>query len=389
MDIWHLTNKITLKFYDQKLESEYLIFSNIRQLMQVRFALFSGIILYILFGFLDYYLYPDIYSYLLKIRFIYVVPILFILFIFLYSKFAYKVLQEINLLIVIIAGMGIVEMIRFLQVNGYKDNIYFSGLILVFFYAYTYLGLRFKYALFSSLIIILAYEFVSIKLTKIPLKNLVANNYFFISTNLLGVFVGYFQELNSRKYFLLLKELEKEKEKLEKSNVKLSEMVHLDGLTGIGNKRYLLENLEKLWQLHKDQNIISVLMIDVDFFKNYNDTYGHIAGDECLKKISSTIMEVVRSEKDIVGRFGGEEFMVILPYADEVTAFKIAERIRKKIEQLKIEHISSKVSNVVTVSIGLATTIPHNDNYEKLVECADKALYTAKNLGRNRVEVYH
>jgi diguanylate cyclase (GGDEF)-like protein len=130
-------------------------------------------------------------------------------------------------------------------------------------------------------------------------------------------------------------------------------------------------------------------MIDIDFFKKYNDLLGHLEGDECLKKIASTLGRHLRADMDLIARYGGEEFVAVLPETSTVEARKVAERIRRDIESLRIPHPSSPVSRYVTVSIGVASMVPM-DNLKKevLLNMADKALYIAKNKGRNRIEVF-
>jgi diguanylate cyclase (GGDEF)-like protein len=183
-----------------------------------------------------------------------------------------------------------------------------------------------------------------------------------------------------------MNKLMKEKTTLTNLNLKLDELAHLDGLTKIANKRFLMEKLGYFWEKHREfGKILSVMMIDVDFFKNYNDTYGHLEGDKVLQTIAEMLQSLVRKEKDIVGRFGGEEFVVILTETDAEKAFDIADRIRLKIEELQIPHEKSFVSPYITVSIGVASVIPKNNQYEKILELADNALYRAKDSGRNKV----
>lgn len=148
-----------------------------------------------------------------------------------------------------------------------------------------------------------------------------------------------------------------------------------------------LSRIEKEWnRARKSKNPLSLLMIDIDHFKAYNDTYGHQEGDECLIKVTTSIRNTVNNPGDMVYRYGGEEFTVILPETNKQDAKVIAENIRKNIEDLCIPHEGSKVSDVVTVSIGLATLTPTEDkNAKQLIELADNALYEAKSISRNRV----
>jgi diguanylate cyclase (GGDEF)-like protein len=134
-------------------------------------------------------------------------------------------------------------------------------------------------------------------------------------------------------------------------------------------------------------------MIDIDFFKRFNDHYGHLAGDECLKKVAQKMRTIVRRPADFCARYGGEEFVVVLPDTDIAGGRHILEKIRSGIEELAIEHQDSSVAAVVTVSIGAATSIPTTERSTEtavagVIERADKALYQAKRQGRNRVVIY-
>ena len=127
-------------------------------------------------------------------------------------------------------------------------------------------------------------------------------------------------------------------------------------------------------------------MIDIDYFKLFNDTYGHLAGDECLKKVAATITGLIKRSMDFAGRYGGEEFAVILPATDELGAMAVGEKIRAAIEAQAIPHQRSYLGGMVTVSIGAAVMIPNSTTESAvLVDAADQALYTAKSSGRNRV----
>jgi len=168
---------------------------------------------------------------------------------------------------------------------------------------------------------------------------------------------------------------------------KLQRLTSLDGLTGIANRRYFDEHFEREWKRAiRCRKPLSLIMCDIDFFKFYNDTYGHMNGDECLKKVANALNETIKRPGDLVSRYGGEEFAVVLPETDEKGALAVAEILRIDVESLKIEHINSSSSKYVTISLGVATAIPNMDSsLIELIIAADKALYQAKKEGRNRV----
>ncbi len=162
----------------------------------------------------------------------------------------------------------------------------------------------------------------------------------------------------------------------------------LDALTGIPNRRRFDEALvSELKRAIRDASPLSLLMIDIDNFKQYNDHYGHGAGDVCLQMVAAELSKGVVRPGDLVARYGGEEFVVILPETDQVSAVQIAERLRDRIENLGLPHAYSEVEPVVTISAGVASQarIPENCVPQTLSDAADKALYMAKEGGRNRV----
>lgn len=167
----------------------------------------------------------------------------------------------------------------------------------------------------------------------------------------------------------------------------LNRLSSLDGLTGIANRRYFDRFLVQEWNrtLRSDDEI-SLVMIDVDHFKLYNDHYGHVAGDDCLKTISRTLAGSLPRSTDLVARFGGEEFVCVLTCTGKHGAANVAEKLRQSVHALEIPHARSEVSPTVTVSIGAATARPSLNELqpENLLHAADKQLYLAKNSGRNR-----
>jgi diguanylate cyclase (GGDEF)-like protein len=186
---------------------------------------------------------------------------------------------------------------------------------------------------------------------------------------------------------------EREKELLEatrqlaEANWMLQRLSSLDGLTGVANRRRFDEVLEQEWRRAlRNKTPLSLIFIDIDFFKVYNDTYGHLMGDECLKQIAKTLSGILNRPGDLVARYGGEEFVVLLPETDTSGAITIAETLRTKVEEMKIPHLKSECSNYVTISLGVATAIPsHDSSASWLIDKADKALYQAKQEGRNQL----
>jgi diguanylate cyclase (GGDEF)-like protein len=172
---------------------------------------------------------------------------------------------------------------------------------------------------------------------------------------------------------------------LQIANQELQRLAKLDGLTQLANRRHFDQYLKQEWlRLAREQNALSVILCDVDYFKLYNDTYGHPAGDTCLMQIAQAISGAVKRPADLVARYGGEEFAVLLPNTDSDGAVQVVEIIQKKVRQLHLAHIASLVDKYVTLSFGIATIFPsHNGSVQALINTADKALYQAKDKGRN------
>ncbi len=170
------------------------------------------------------------------------------------------------------------------------------------------------------------------------------------------------------------------------SRIQLDLLAHVDALTGLPNRRAYDKQLDKEWRrIKRSRQPLSLLVIDVDFFKEYNDTFGHQAGDDCLIQIARSIEDVFRRSGDFVARLGGEEFVALVPGTESDAAAELAEQARQAVFNLGMPHPNPD-REYVTISIGLSTTIPDEFlNASELFESADQALYTAKDEGRNRV----
>jgi len=174
---------------------------------------------------------------------------------------------------------------------------------------------------------------------------------------------------------------------LEIANKELEAFSYRDGLTGISNRRHFDQQLELEWRrCGRRRSPLSLIMVDIDFFKFYNDSYGHLQGDECLKQVAACISSNARRAEDLVARYGGEEFIVLLPDTDIEVAGAVAEAMRSAVEALNLPHPASLAAGCVTISLGVAGDIPiPRENPHNLVSVADRALYKTKSAGRNRV----
>ncbi|NET37523.1 MAG: diguanylate cyclase [Cyanothece sp. SIO1E1] len=175
-------------------------------------------------------------------------------------------------------------------------------------------------------------------------------------------------------------------EALQAANQELERLANLDGLTQVANRRYFDTYLAQEWQrLAREQQPLSLILFDVDFFKRYNDYYGHQAGDDCLIQVSQAVKQTIKRPADLVARYGGEEFAIVLPNTDIQGAIAIAQHIQAAIQSLQISHAQSEVSPFITISLGITCQIPiPGTDFGNLVGEADAALYKAKQQGRNR-----
>ncbi len=179
--------------------------------------------------------------------------------------------------------------------------------------------------------------------------------------------------------------------KLQAANEKLEKLSLTDSLTALNNRRSFNQQIAYEWERSKRFRLsLSVIYIDIDFFKAYNDRYGHVAGDHCLIQIAKVLETFSRRSTDFVARFGGEEFVVLHLNLRKKEIIEIAEKLRREVEELQIVHGVSPISPYVTISLGVNTVIPSDHNsIESLIEGADKALYIAKQNNRNQVVTYH
>lgn len=269
-----------------------------------------------------------------------------------------------------VAGLGIVAIFHINYHNaGY---VRYESLILTTAIVYFLSGLLFRMSLACCGLVTAAY-FAAAFLTGVTGTVMASSGLFLVLMNIIGTGGCYIIERAIRSNYLHRKILK--------------EMAEHDGLTGIYNRHTFNENYGRLWrQAARDRKAVAVIMIDVDHFKPFNDNRGHLAGDRCLIQIAGVLARYERRPLDIVARFGGEEFVVVLYDTDGDHVRDASEKIRAGIADLRIEHGSSDAGPFVTVSVGSAIMVPGPAmEPQELVRLADEALYRAKGLGRNRV----
>ena len=218
-----------------------------------------------------------------------------------------------------------------------------------------------------------------------PFKSLYA--YILYAAAILIIFYSITMILRGRESEKRLKQENSLKTKLLEANKELDRLVRIDPLTGAFNRHHFRETLENGWHLHRRFNLsLSIIMTDIDFFKNYNDTYGHVAGDDCLRRYTEILKDAVSRKTDSVFRYGGEEFIILLLDTDLEGASVVADKIREKLVVSEIKHSSSIVSEFLTVSMGIVSTSKNDyESADKMIIDSDRKLYLAKEHGRNTV----
>jgi diguanylate cyclase (GGDEF)-like protein len=271
---------------------------------------------------------------------------------------------------VLVTGVTTIYISQIAALDG--ASYLLSGVVLVSLYACLFLGLQFYIGVATTAILIVAHLIIGAAVG-LPLNVLLYTSAIVMATSVIGSISTYKLETALRTSFLETR--------------LLNELAQRDGLTGLYNRRIFDDYIKRVWrQSRREKQSIEILMIDIDYFKIYNDLYGHQAGDDCLKAVARTISQAAKRPFDFCARYGGEEFILVLygPPADY--ARSLPEQLSRDIMDLAIEHRGSNVDRIVTVSIGVA--IAHASSGRSLVgaiQAADEALYEAKRDGRNRV----
>ena len=248
------------------------------------------------------------------------------------------------------------------------------GTIFTTFYVYLVLGLRFRQATIAGWPVFLTFVAVGLVFDA-PVTKMAYGTLFLLFANLIGMYACFLFELDARELF--------QKKKL------LKELARTDGLTGVDNRRSFDEHYDHVWkQARREQQSIAVVLVDIDFFKLYNDCYGHAPGDDVIEAVAASLADSIHRPLDQVARYGGEEFVIVLYGPTEQFVRDYADDLVAEVAALEIEHKGSDVAEVVTVSVGAAIACPHKtERSEQLVRAADDALYESKSQGRNRSTV--
>jgi diguanylate cyclase (GGDEF)-like protein len=306
------------------------------------------------------------------LRLLVMIPMLLSCFAATFALRRRRIFTPLSLFTAAAAGMCVVAIQVIAQSGG--APLVVPRLEIYAIFVYFMMGLMFYHSLALNLLVALTYLAAGTML-QLPGREFAFDMLSVAATNVFCASVAYMHEKTSRLRFL--------------EAALLREMVARDGLTGIQNRRMFDQHIQRVWsQAVRDTQRVAVLLVDIDCFKDYNDRYGHQAGDECLRAVAVSLSQCARRPMDFVARYGGEEFAVILYEASREYVAEVLTRIQRSIAELNIPHEASRVASRLTVSIGAAFVLPGaNRTHDGLVQLADEALYGAKEQGRNRVVV--
>lgn len=380
-----LEKGIRLHIFPEKLEKMYR--DHYRDTRIKRFIWFGliGVIFYNLFLIGDKAMLPDIFFEAFITRVFIVSPLIILTIACFFIK---RIARHADFLAGGIILLASVSIMYFLMIsNSPNVNNYHTGIIILLVVANIVIRLRFRYAVFYTVLIFFLF---ALTVNNIPLMNkaTVDNSIMVLFTIACFTLIGNYQIENENRFTYLNTLLRRiNAAKLQESNEKLKNMAVTDGLTGLTNRRHFDIALANEWKVCcRSKKMLSLIFIDIDFFKNYNDNYGHLNGDDCLKGVAALLCMNIKRPRDVVARYGGEEFVILLPETDSDGTMQLAEQMRKSIEELSMIHEFSDILDVVTISLGAATLLPtQKRNFSDLIKFADIALYEAKNQGRNRV----
>ena len=359
--------------FEDRLEEDFRRYHQGVFLLRMRWALLVAMALFLLFAVLDAISLPtQVRNAILALRLGLMLPVLFLTWLATYQSRLHQHLQSLVSIAALTCGLGVVGIIWVARVHAFA--LPYEGIILVTFFFYFLTGLRFWPAVLCGWATYMAY--LGMELHTGLAGNVLLYNAFFLGTaNVIGTVGNHFLESAMRQNFLSQKQLQ--------------DMAEKDFLTGLLNRRAFSTRANCTWrQAVREKHALGVVMMDVDFFKRYNDHYGHAEGDETLKKVAQVVGSHARRPLDIVARYGGEEFVGLWYNLSEAHMRSILESLRDDIAALQIPHAASDGAPHVSLSIGLAYLQPQADQtLDDALRLADVALYLAKEQGRNRVVI--
>ncbi len=379
----------SLRFADPRVEREFADEYREKSVIPVRFGLLLAVFLYAIFGILDTQIIPEARRAAWLIRYGIVCPLSATALLLTFPASFRWAIPLMSVVTPLVAGAGIILMIILAAPPG--RYLYYAGLMMVCTYVYTFLRLRFQTATITSWSIVALYEVTALWIGDTAPAILLNNTFFLVGTNVLGMSACYWMERYARTDFLQRRIIVERNAALDHALIAVDqarqaaeEQSRLDYLTNLYNRRHFFSIAEhEVARAARQSTPLSVIMLDIDHFKRINDTYGHLVGDEVLQAVAARIRGFIR-DSDVLCRYGGEEFVLLLPDADAATARAVAERVRLAVANTPVASSHGPIH--LTVSLGYTSVRPQPPtNLEDLVAQADAALYAAKGAGRNRI----
>ena len=359
--------------FSAELESEFRRAHLDEHLLYTRVNLALAVVISTAFSAMDYaVLGRELNRIPSMIHLLVIIPTLLIGLAATFSTQRHRIYPPLALISAAVLGLGVAAIQMVAALGGIP--ILFPCLMLTITFIYFMGGLIFYHAVAVNVLVLLVYIAAGTEL-QLPGREFAYEALAMIAANLFGACIVYMHEKTSRMRYL--------------EACLLRELVARDGLTGIKNRRMFDQHIERVWQQAvREEERVAVLLADIDCFKDYNDRYGHQAGDECLRAVAVCLSQCARRPLDFVARYGGEEFAVILYQASREYVAEVLTRIQRSIAELNIPHEASQVASRLTLSIGAAFILPSSTRTaDGLIQLADEALYGAKEQGRNRVVV--
>ncbi len=382
-----------LRFNDE-LEREFQMDYAHRYYLHMQIAEIAGMIMFLSCGFLDMIWMPEAAGRTWLMRLIAGTPMAVILLLMFWWPSKQRLSKKYMQLFLCIYATSAVAGLIAISLNSLEpyNYYYYNAITVALVIIFVLSRIQFKWGVISAIIMWISLNIGLIGFTPEynKLAIVIITNYVFIGSVLSALFGTFLIERSLRQNYLQSRMLSLENRDLEESNLQLQYLSAVDGLTQIANRRSLDRNLSLEWQrARRKREPIGFIMADIDHFKMFNDTYGHQAGDECLRVVAASLKDGVRRPGDLVARYGGEEFALVLTDSSAEQAAIVAEQMREKIMNIVIKYKKNDPVHV-TASFGVASMVPGSGqaNPEALILAADQAMYQAKRSGRNRVVIF-
>ncbi len=349
----------------------------------IRYVMIFATCIYALSGVYDYVMLTPRHAPVWQVRYLLGMPPLVTLCVYTFSTNFWRFQQPVLLSFVLVITLTLMLMNALIPLE--YSQIYFTGALIAMMAGFNIMRLQFRFALIACFTMVV-FEILVLFMFHHPWQRILTDVYFFLSVSAISLTGNYFLERFARRDYLQKRMLHREQAQLQEVNHHLQHLVTSDSLTKIANRRSFDETIEEEWRrAQRGCYPLSLMMVDIDFFKAYNDHYGHQRGDECLRQVAKVLATFGKRAGDLVARYGGEEFAIISAGTGYKDAIALGQKICKSVHNARLPHDASTFRQV-TISVGVATVTPLVDQpVSDLIQQADKNLYQAKANGRNGV----